>query len=424
MLVIDTNILLDFPQIIEEDTDEQLVISTDVLKELDGLKLHPSFDVSYKARRAAVIISRNLDKLLWDDTLEKEHYDSVDDKLIEITKARDAVLVTNDVSLKVKAITKGVKTKAYGKAETYTGTKEILIIPNNDKDYQIVEYIHNTGEIPEELGKIYENQYVLFKDLTSPFKNKHGETDYTIYEIFVCRGGMLHHVQEDYEARIKNEWCVKPDKGIGPRNPEQKCLFDILNNKEITIVYAGGKFGTGKSFILNHYALQELEKGRISKIIYVPNNAYTENTIDIGALPGELLDKVAGQIGPLVDLVGIDKVQDMIMKNQLEVVNMGSIRGRSFNDSIIIVNEAQNLTEEHIKLLIGRVGDNSRIFFDGDLKQADSAIFRNRNGLKLLLHLRKSPLYSKIFATVQLKLTERSFTAQAASYLDELTGGI
>jgi predicted ribonuclease YlaK len=176
----------------------------------------------------------------------------------------------------------------------------------------MIERIIETGEIPEELGKICENQYVLFKDLSMPFKNKHGETDYAIYDSFVCRGDTLHHLPEKHAVRIKNEWCTNPEKGIGPRNPEQECLFDILNNRGITIVYAGGKFGTGKSFILNNFALQEIEKGRIKKIVYVPNNAYTENTIDVGALPGELLDKVAGQIGPLVDLVGIDKIQDMI----------------------------------------------------------------------------------------------------------------
>ena len=424
MLIIDTNILLDFPQIIEEETDEELVIATDVLKELDGLKLHNSFDVSFKARRAAVLISHNMDKLTWDDSLEKERYDSVDDKLIQITKNRNGTLVTNDVYLKVKAITKGVKTKAYGKTEAYNGIKEMLIDPNDEAQYAVIDRIINTGEIPEEFGTICENQYVLFKDMNQPITNKHGETDYAIYDIFVCRGGTLKHIPQDYELRINNKWCVDPKKGIGPRNPEQKCLFDILYNPDITIVYAGGKFGTGKSFILNNYALQEVEKGRIKKIVYVPNNAYTENTIDIGALPGELLDKVAGQIGPLIDLTSLDTVQDMITYNQLEVVNMGSIRGRSFDDSIIIVNEAQNLTEEHIKLLIGRVGEGSRIFFDGDLKQTDSAVFRNRNGLKLLLNLRKSPIYSKIFATVQMKLTERSLTAQAASFLDDFTGGI
>lgn len=424
MLIIDTNILLDFPQIIEEETDEELVIATDVLKELDGLKLHNSFDVSFKARRAAVLISHNMDKLIWDDSLEKERYDSVDDKLIQITKDRNGTLVTNDVYLKVKAITKGVKTKAYGKTEAYNGIKEMLIDPNDEAQYAVIDRIINTGEIPEEFGTICENQYILFKDMNQPIINKHGETDYAIYDIFVCRGSTLKHIPQDYELRINNMWCVDPKKGIGPRNPEQKCLFDILYNPDITIVYAGGKFGTGKSFILNNYALQEVEKGNIKKIVYVPNNAYTENTIDIGALPGELLDKVAGQIGPLIDLTSLDTVQDMIVHNQLEVVNMGSIRGRSFDDSIIIVNEAQNLTEEHIKLLIGRVGEGSRIFFDGDLKQTDSAVFRNRNGLKLLLNLRKSPIYSKIFATVQMKLTERSLTAQAASFLDDFTGGI
>jgi phosphate starvation-inducible protein PhoH len=62
--------------------------------------------------------------------------------------------------------------------------------------------------------------------------------------------------------------------------------------------------------------------------------------MEIGSLPGELLEKVTGQIGPLVDLVGIDEVHSMINREQLEVVPMNSIRGRSFQDSIIIVNEA------------------------------------------------------------------------------------
>ena len=146
--------------------------------------------------------------------------------------------------------------------------------------------------------------------------------------------------------------------------------------------------------------------------------------MELGALPGELLDKVIGQIGPLVDLIGIDRVHSLMDQGELEIVDMGSARGRNFDETFIIVNEAQNLTEEHIKLLIGRCGEGSRIFFDGDLKQTDSEIFRNKNGLRLLLELRKSPIYSPLFGTIQLKLTERSKTAQASSYLDQITGGI
>ena len=146
--------------------------------------------------------------------------------------------------------------------------------------------------------------------------------------------------------------------------------------------------------------------------------------MDLGALPGELLSKIEGQIGPLIDLVGIDKVQNMIAMEQLEIVPMGFIRGRSFTDSIVIVNESQNLTEDHIKLLIARCGDGTRIFFDGDIKQSDSQLFRNKNGLKLLLNLRKSPIYSKMFATVKLITTERSRTSQASQYLDNIISGI
>ena len=175
---------------------------------------------------------------------------------------------------------------------------------------------------------------------------------------------------------------------------------------------------------MNNFAIQELEKGKIKKIVYVPNNSYTENTIELGALPGELLDKTVGQIGPLIDLVGIDQVQDWIKTEQLEVVPMSFVRGRSFQDSIIIVNEAQNLTEDHIKLLVARCGTGSRILFDGDYKQADSDLFRNKNGLKLLLQLRKSPVFSKIFAVVKLKTIERSLIAQSSAYLDSLTGNL
>ena len=146
--------------------------------------------------------------------------------------------------------------------------------------------------------------------------------------------------------------------------------------------------------------------------------------MELGALPGELLSKVVGQIGPMVDLIGLDWIEKLISRDELEVVPMSSIRGRSFEDSIIIINEAQNLTEDHIKLLIGRCGRGSRIFFDGDMRQADSAIFKNKNGLRLLLKLSNSDKFADIFGTVRLEKVERSKTAQAADYLDEITGGV
>lgn len=280
-----------------------------------------------------------------------------------------------------------------------------------------VSRLIDNGVTEYENVKLEENQYLIVKDLNNEIVDKQGKQDYEVLAIFLNKNNELIPLLNNH-MRIYNKWI----DSIGPRNPEQVCLFDALNRKTNSIISVNGGYGTGKSFILNNFAIQELEREKISKIVYVPNNAFTQDTMEIGALPGEILAKVEGQIGPLIDLVGIDQVQRWIEQEQLEIVPMGFIRGRSFQNSIIIVNEAQNLTEDHIKLLIARCGENSRIFFDGDYKQTDSAIFKNKNGLKLLLNLHNSPIYSKIFANVRMKTIERSLTAQAAAYLDENCG--
>jgi phosphate starvation-inducible PhoH-like protein len=125
-------------------------------------------------------------------------------------------------------------------------------------------------------------------------------------------------------------------------------------------------------------------------------------------------------MGPIVDIVGEDRARHMIMNGEIEIVPLAVMSGRSFNKAIVLVNEAQNLTTEHVKLLIARCGENTRIFFDGDVKQSDSHVFKNKSGLKLLLHLSKSPEYAEIFGTVKLNSIERSKTAQASAYLEQL----
>ena len=410
MYLIDTNILLDYPQIIEAAT-ERMAITTGVLNELDGLKKHISPSTSEAARRAAVYISKHLDNFEWIDT-DCSNKKSVDEQLLEITeKNSDLVLLTNDIYLKVKAIIKNIPTEGYGNKDYYSGIKYYYIKTDSNRYDEELDKALTSGEPPENIGELFENQYVIFKDSNSEIKTQNDELDYETMAVFKYSCGRLEEVEN---KSIKNKFISY----IKPRNDEQACLFDALSQETNSIVYAGGGYGRGKSFILNNFALQELEKGRIKKIVYIPNNSFTENTIDIGAMPGELLDKTLGQIGPLVDLVGLAEIQHMLSFEELEVVPMSFIRGRSFKDSIIIVNEAQNLTEDHVKLLIGRCGEGTRIMFDGDLKQTDSNIFKNKNGLKLLLNLRKSPKYSKIFSTVKLRTTERSQTASAAEFLD------
>lgn len=417
-LIVDTNVLLDFPQIIQEtEAEDDVVILTDVLKELDGLKLSSNPETAYKARRAAVVISRNLSKLNWNDDYEDMNI-KVDDKLLQAAKDTGDTLVTNDVYLKIKAALKGILNRGYGSGDDYTGIRTLKLATDENKYHPDLSYILENHKLLDEQKPLREGEYLIIKDLSSPIKTKYGD-DFEVLYMGTNHNGKINEIPK-HKNVIQNQWVSK----IVPLNPEQECLFNALSNKDKTIIYAGGPFGTGKSFILNNYALQEYEHGHIDKIVYVPNNSYTENTIDLGALPGELLEKVTGLIGPLLDLVGIDKITEMMNLNQLEIVPINYIRGRSFKNSIIIVNEAQNLTEDHIKLLVARCDDGTRIFFDGDMKQADSAIFRNKNGLKLLSQLSKSATFADIFGMVKLVTIERSKTANAASYLDDITGNI
>lgn len=417
-LIVDTNILLDFPQIVQDaEAEDDVVILTDVLKELDGLKLSANQDTAYKARRAAVVISRNLSKLNWNDDYENINM-KVDDKLLLAAQETGSTLVTNDVYLKIKAKLKNTLTKGYGGGDDYTGVRTLKLATDENKYHPDLTFILENQKLLDEQKPLREGEYLIIKDLSSPIKTKYGD-DFEVLYTGVNINGKIIEIPK-YKNVIQNQWVSK----IVPLNPEQECLFNALNNENKSIIYAGGPFGTGKSFILNNYALQEFERGHINKIVYVPNNCYTENTVDLGALPGELLEKVTGLIGPLLDLVGIDKITEMMNLNQLEIVPINYIRGRSFKDSIIIVNEAQNLTEDHIKLLVARCDEGTRILFDGDMKQADSTIFRNKNGLKLLSQLSKSATFADIFAMVKLVTIERSKTANAASFLDELTGNI
>lgn len=265
--IIDTNILLDYPQIVE-DKNNQIYIATSVLKELDGLKKHINNDIAFNARRAAIYVSRNLNQLLFVSECEDWGI-PVDDQLIKIAKTKNGILITNDVYLKVRAAIDGVETKGYNNKDDYTGVEYWYVDSiENEKDQEDLSKLLNDNILSPEIA-LYENQYLIIKEKS---------TKKTI-KIYVMKNGKLEEVEN---KKIRNKWIGY----IYPRNSEQNCLFNALNNKDNTIIYAGGKYGTGKSFILNNFAIQELERGDIRKIIYIPNNSYVEGSMELGFLPG------------------------------------------------------------------------------------------------------------------------------------------
>ena len=112
---------------------------------------------------------------------------------------------------------------------------------------------------------------------------------------------------------------------------------------------------------------------------------------------------------------GKDGLEYLIKQDKINIEHLGFIRGRDFKNSIIMCSEAENLTKQHVQLLIGRVGEGSTLWLDGDFKQVDSKVFEENSGLGAAVDKLKG---HPMFGYVHLDKSERSATAALADLLD------
>lgn len=202
---------------------------------------------------------------------------------------------------------------------------------------------------------------------------------------------------------------------VEPRNTEQKMLFDLLQNRNVPIKLCLGRFGSGKSYLMLAHALNLIQKCEFDRIVFVKNNIQVKDTKDLGALPGEEIDKLMPWLKQIEDHVGGFTFDDMLQQGVIEPVHLGYIRGRDIKNSIIFCDEVENMTKQHIQLLIGRVSSRSELWLAGDLKQTDSINFEKNSGIQALVTgLAGEPL----FGMVKLLKSERSAVAALADKLD------
>lgn len=203
---------------------------------------------------------------------------------------------------------------------------------------------------------------------------------------------------------------------IAPRNVQQRMAFDMLQDDKTTIKIMTGCFGSGKTMLMVTHALDFIAKEKFDKIVWVRNNIEVKDTTPLGALPGTAFDKLLPYVGPLADHVGgMEGIEDLMQRGHLEVQHLGFIRGRDIKNSIIISTEAENLTKQHVQLLIGRVGEGSNLWLEGDYSQVDKKVFEESSGMKRAVDKLKG---EKLFSYINLPQTERSETARLADKLD------
>lgn len=147
-------------------------------------------------------------------------------------------------------------------------------------------------------------------------------------------------------------------------------INSILNND---INFGVGPAGTGKTYLAVACAVQALETDRVSRIILV--RPIVEAGEKLGFLPGDIAQKIHPYLRPLYDslyeMVGLDKVNQYIERDVIELLPLAYMRGRSLNDSFIILDEGQNTTVEQMKMFLTRIGFNSKAVITGDVTQID-----------------------------------------------------
>ena len=266
-------------------------------------------------------------------------------------------------------------------------------------------------------GKYYPNEEDMAKLYSNPQINILGAMTNEYCTIF--EGSELKDIQR-WDGNFYNKLNYRSFKSalgskVEPRNTEQKMLFDLLQNRNIPIKLCLGRFGSGKSYLMLAHALNLVQKGEFDRIVFVKNNIQVKDTKDLGALPGEEIDKLMPWLKQIEDHVGAFTFEDMLNQGVIEPVHLGYIRGRDIKNSIIFCDEVENMTRQHIQLLIGRVSSRSELWLAGDLKQTDNINFEKNSGIQALIQgLGGDPL----FGMVKLLKSERSAVAALADKLD------
>ena len=176
-----------------------------------------------------------------------------------------------------------------------------------------------------------------------------------------------HPLDDEIDGRRDQKYV----KNIKPRSEGQESLLKALKDYNLTL--AIGPAGTGKTYLAISAAVEALEKGRIERIIL--SRPAMEAGESLGYLPGDMHEKMAPYLRPLYDALGDrmggKKVRQYIEDGTIEIAPVGFMRGRTLNNSFVVIDEAQNCTYGQLKMLLSRLGWHSTMVVTGDPDQSD-----------------------------------------------------
>ena len=333
---------------------------------------------------------------------------------LELTRKKEApvIMVTKDINFRVKCDALGITAEDYLKDKVELASEEGFYRGYVDFDYKednsIIELCYSdlsgsNREIIEDIeGKIQrklcENEFVCVKSGSQSFLGRFFDQK-------------LHQVKSTEEMTSGLAF-------VKERNREQLYALNLLNDDSIPLVTITGLAGSGKTYLTLLAGIEGLHSGRYRRIVITRNVQPVGR--DIGFLPGDMNDKMMPWIAPIMDnfrqgLKDNDLTFFTAMKDKgdIEIAPLAFMRGRTFADTFLIMDEAQNCTIHELKTVITRMGSNSKIVLLGDVDQIDTPyIDTHSNGLTVVSEKFKN---EKVAGHIQLKKGERSYLSSIAA---------
>ena len=202
---------------------------------------------------------------------------------------------------------------------------------------------------------------------------------------------MLERENKDVVRALLDEVIVTTAQGkpIKPKTLGQKSYVDkVLNND---IVFGIGPAGTGKTYLAVALAIRAFKKGEVNRIRLT--RPAVEAGESLGFLPGDLQDKVDPYLRPLYDglfeILGFETYEKLVEKGAIEIAPLAYMRGRTLDNSFVILDEAQNTTYEQMKMFLTRLGYGSKAIITGDKTQVDLPRGKS-SGLRSASHILKN----------------------------------
>ncbi|XID95344.1 PhoH family protein [Paenibacillaceae bacterium WGS1546] len=435
--VLDTNVLLHDPLSLYAFDDNEVIIPSVVLEEIDSKK-RLADEIGRNARN----ISRELDGMralgqlhqgvplpgggLLKVEMNHRRFVKVQELFGEMTndnrilavalnyhmeeqesgQPRPVVLVSKDVLVRVKADVLGIIAQDYLSDQTvsfpdqYGGHRTLSVHPSVIDEFYSTRSLAATRLGPK--SKFYPNEFVILRD-----------------ELGTSKSALLK-ISPDGTRVEPLHLGNEPVWGITARNAQQRMALELLLNDDIPLVTLTGRAGTGKTLITLAAGLMKVEDEHRYKKLLIARPVVPMGK-DIGYLPGEKEEKLRPWMQPIYD--NLEYLFDTKKAGDLDKILMGMgsiqvealtyIRGRSIPGQFIIIDEAQNLSKHEVKTIVSRVGENSKIVLLGDPEQIDHPYLDSQsNGLTYLVERFKE---EGVSGHVTLEKGERSRLAQLAT---------